>query len=718
MLRVTVLGYRPIMDDVVRTLQHSGVLQIDATSFDLPAEEVHADDPRMRGLDEQIADADFVRGFLSHYHVNEQPFSAFVSEKVHLQRDEYLGLHFDDRNEGLYRESVTISDRLAAGERERARLTQLIAELQPWTPLHYQIREWRGTDTTSLFTGTVPAAVGAEIRQNLRDAVCEVTVDELGPVGDRQAWVVIVHKSAAAQVRSVLAATDFCEVSFPGLSDYPAEEIARATERIADLDAECEALHERAQKLADEHYNHAVALIEALDSQRDLLTVRRDFVRTERAFVVSGWVVADKADQLERILEPLAADIDLTLEEPGPEDAPPVELRNPKWLKPLEVLTDLYGRPRYGELDPTPLLAPFFLVFFGICIGDVGYGAMLIAGSLLIKNRLDVAPGVKRFLNLLALGGIAAMGFGVAFGSYFALPVDMLPPFLANLQVLDPLAELTTFLLFTLVLGVIQVFFGVLIAAYDAFRRGDPQEAVFGQLSTIFMFAMIAAFAVTGQAILLSVGLVATMLMQGRSIQAALGDATKPVWDRAIGWAWLVSVIVATTMMGVGEVALGLGVLAGTSIAGAIISKTARGGVLGILGGAYAVYGMSAFIGDTLSYTRLAALGLSSSLVGFVFNILAGLVWAPASGLFEAGGVSMVFAVLVAALTVAIFVVGHTFNVVINLLGAFVHPARLQFVEFFSKFYDAGGEPFAPFAVRTDNLVLEAGAAGSEGGAG
>ena len=282
---------------------------------------------------------------------------------------------------------------------------------------------------------------------------------------------------------------------------------------------------------------------------------------------------------------------------------------------------------------------------------------------------------------------------------------------------LDPLNELTTFLLFTLVLGVIQVFFGVFVSAYDAFRRGDPQEAVFGQLSTVFMFAMIAAFVITGHGVLLSIGLVGTMIMQGRAIQRVLADEQRPAWDRALGWAWLVAVAVATVMMGIGPVAAGLGVLGGASVVGASISRTARDGVIGLLGGVYAVYGMSGFVGDTLSYTRLAALGLSGSLVGMVFNVLAGLVWAPAMALLSKGGLGLAGGVIVAVLAAAIFVVGHVFNVVINLLGAFVHPARLQFVEFFSKFYEAGGRPFAPFAVRSENLVLEAGQAGSEGGA-
>ncbi len=296
--------------------------------------------------------------------------------------------------------------------------------------------------------------------------------------------------------------------------------------------------------------------------------------------------------------------------------------------------------------------------------------------------------------------------------------MDKLPPFLANLQVLDPLADITTFLLFTLVLGAIQVFFGVLVAAYDAYRRGDPAEAVFGQLSTLFFFGCIAGLVLTGNGLWLSVGLIATMLMQGRAIETALGNSEEPLWQRGLGVLWLLAMVASAIIMGVSSVWTGLLLLTVASAIALVACRPTRRAVLGLLGGAYAVYGMSAFIGDILSYTRLAALGLSGALVGLVFNLLAGLVWAPAVALFDQGGIYIAAAALVAAMAIAVFVVGHTFNVVINLLGAFVHPARLQFVEFFGKFYEGGGRPFAPFNLRTENLVLDAGDAGTEGGAG
>jgi V/A-type H+-transporting ATPase subunit I len=314
---------------------------------------------------------------------------------------------------------------------------------------------------------------------------------------------------------------------------------------------------------------------------------------------------------------------------------------------------------------------------------------------------------------------------GVLTGSYFALDPNTLPPFLKSLMLINPLEQLTTFLLFAVALGIVQVFFGVGVAAYDAFRRGDPGAAVFEQMSTIFMFAMIglAAAPALGAPVpaswtgpLLVIGIAGTMLLQGRTLQAALRAGDRPLWDRALGWAWAAAVLAWIAVLAFGGSSTVGWTLLGLTVVGLVFSGTVRRCVISFLGGAYAVYGMSAFIGDVLSYTRLAALGLSGTLVGSVFNLLAGMVWAPAAGLWTQGGAGYLWAVLVVAGSIAIFVFGHTFNVVINLLGAFVHPARLQFVEFFSKFYEGGGRPLKAFRFATKSVVLDAGAVRQEGG--
>jgi V/A-type H+-transporting ATPase subunit I len=724
MRRVEVVGYAPVLEDVLDALQKAGAVQVEPAPEGLATAELAADGDRLRRLEELHADAKFVHDQLARHHTSTQPFGAFVTEKFHVSAEKFAAIDAEAELLPLYELCSTLSDRIASAKREKARLEALVADLEDWEGVHLQISRWKGTQHVALIPGVVSGSDGATLRVKLREAVPLASVAEYGHHGGTQAWIVLVHNSALAEVRAVLNASKFKEVSFPGLENYPAEEASHARGHIAELTAQIGEAQAELEQVGHDHYEQAVALLEAVDSEREAARTLGSFGRTERAFVVTGWIRESRGDELAAALSPWAADLDVSLREPAEDENPPVELDNPRWLKPFETLTDLYGRPTYGELDPTPLLAPFFLLFFAICIGDVGYGAMLILGAWLIKTKLDVTPGVKRFMDLMMVGGAGSMVVGVLFASYFALDVAYLPPFLKALQLLDPLAQLQTFLVITIGLGIAQVFFGVGIAAYDTWRKGDPASAIFEQMSTIFLFVMIGVCAwgySAGNAVLgnaaLWIGLLGTVLMQGRTLEAALGDPERPLWDRAFGWVWLASMLAWVASLAFGGPAFVLWILGALTLVGLFVAKTVRKCVTSFLGGMYAVYGMSAFLGDTLSYTRLAALGLSGALVGMVFNVLAKMVWDPVLGMFAAGGMGYVWGVVALLAALAIFVVGHVFNVVINLLGAFVHPARLQFVEFFSKFYEGGGRPFAPFKYATRSVVLGAGESGIKEGA-
>jgi V/A-type H+/Na+-transporting ATPase subunit I len=724
MRRVEVVGYAPVLEDVLDALQRAGAVQVEPAPEGLATAELAQDGDRLRQLEELHADAKFVHDQLAKHHTPSQPFAAFVTEKFHVPADTFAAIDAEAELLPLYELTSTLVDRIASAKRERARLAALVSDLEPWEGVHLQISRWKGTDHVALIAGTIPGSDSVALRARLREAVPLASVAEYGHHGAIQAWLVLVHSSSVSEARAALNGSKFKEVSFPGLEDYPAEEASHARGHVAELTAQIAEAETELVQVSRDHYPQAVALLEAVDSEREAAHALGSFGRTERAFVLTGWIRASKADEVVAALGPWAADLDISLREPTEDEDPPVELDNARWLKPFEVLTDLYGRPSYRELDPTPFLAPFFLLFFAICIGDVGYGAMLIAGAWLIKNKLDVTTGVKRFMDLMMVGGAGAMVVGVLFASYFALDVAYLPPFLRALQVLDPLAQLQTFLIITIGLGVAQVFFGVGIAAYDTWRKGDPASAIFEQMSTIFLFVMIGVCVFgysSGNALLgnaaLWIGLLGTMLMQGRTLEAALGDTDRPLWDRAFGWVWLAAMLAWVASVAFGGPGFVLWILLGLTLVGLFVAKTVRKCVTSFLGGAYAVYGMSAFLGDTLSYTRLAALGLSGALVGMVFNVLAKMVWDPVVGMFTAGGMGYVWGVVAAVAAIAIFVVGHVFNVVINLLGAFVHPARLQFVEFFSKFYEGGGRPLKPFKFATRSVVLGAGESGIKEGA-
>jgi V/A-type H+-transporting ATPase subunit I len=659
MKRISLLGHESVLDQSIRLLQRASVVEVVSRQVDLERVAGLTPDPeRISRLGTLIADAVFVRDVLDQFRSRDGQFGGLVAEKVHVSRSEFERLEPGAEFEELYRECEFLAERLAGIRHDRSRLETIVDDLVLWTDLPVPISEWGGTEHVDLLTGTVPRRTSAEIRQTLRESAELVSVAEIGQSADREAWVVMAHRDAVERVRDALAATEFEEVRFPGLRDRPVEERAQAVATLARLEVEERELRERARVLAEERHAYSVTLVQALLTRKEAEEVRERLRASERAFFVTGWVPARRIDELVAALAPVADSVDITFEDPGPDDIVPVALDNPAPLRPFEVLTDLYGRPRYGDIDPTPLLAGFFLLFFGKTIGDFGYGLVLAGGAWFLKSRLDLTPGARRFLDLIMLGGISAMLVGLAARSFFALPEESLPSFLRYQPLIEPLGHLEIFLLISVMLGVIQVSFGVAVAAYRRIRAGDLAGAVSGEIT--------------------SLGLIAAV-----GLAIARPDHAAAILTSAL--------------------ALGV-VLKGRLLEAVLIRRSPLGAVLGVGRGFLGLYGLVGYAADFLSYTRLAALGLASLLVGDVINRLAGLV----SGLpFGVG-------LLAAAL---IMVGGHSFNVLINLLGGFIHSMRLQFIEFFGKFHEGAGRRFAPFAPRTKSLVVHPDTLGPNGGA-
>jgi V/A-type H+-transporting ATPase subunit I len=517
---------------------------------------------------------------------------------------------------------------------------------------------WRDTQHVVLIVGVIAELEAADVRQQLRECCAEVSVAEVGRAGTREAWIVMIHRDMLEEVRTALTLTEFQEASFPAeLEDYPAEEIAKSQERLDDLAKERSGLVHRAEGLAAENYEYMFALVQSLLTERDNVEVRTELSSTDSTFVLTGWVQTKRRDELEKALTGLDTEVDLSFAKPERGEDVPIELTNGRFVKPFQIITDLYGRPSYWQIDPTPLLAGFFFIFFGICIGDFVYGAMLIGGALFIKHRLDVAPGVKAFMDMLVLGGVASMIVGVLTRSYLALPPEQLPSFLQYEPLLDPLPDIMMFLVISVVLGLVHITVAFVADAYLAVTDGRWLDALQEDVPVIvFMYLVVAAILFPEyMSTLLVVAFVQLIVLKSRTLDVLLGK--KP--PRAL------------------------------------ISAPFKGFL-----GAYDLIGYGS---DLLSYTRLAALGIASLMVGSAMARMAGLVSEiPVGGL------------LLAAL---ILLAGNTFNVLISLLGAFVHPTRLQYVEFFDKFYVASGRNFRPLAPRTERLVLQPReAAGEEGG--
>jgi V/A-type H+-transporting ATPase subunit I len=301
------------------------------------------------------------------------------------------------------------------------------------------------------------------------------------------------------------------------------------------------------------------------------------------------------------------------------------------------MVTRLYGIPNYREIDPTPLIAPFFAFFFGICITDAGYGFLVALIAYFGARKLS--GGGKNLFRLLIFAGIATIIVGSLTGGWFGIKPDRLPGFLKNLQVLDPQGQgQMTFMGAIIAIGFIQVWFGYFVRMYIDLRERDWAGAFLDQLPW----------------------LIAMILIPVTALLYVVVDV--PVY--------LTLIAVATA----GLCCLVIVAFSGRE-SGNIVARLGTGG--------FELYTkLTGSFGDILSYLRLFALGLATGIIAGVVNTMAGMMWGSLIGKVAAIG---------------ILVGGHIFNLVINALGGFIHTARLQFVEFFTKFYEGGGEEFRPF---------------------
>jgi V/A-type H+-transporting ATPase subunit I len=321
-----------------------------------------------------------------------------------------------------------------------------------------------------------------------------------------------------------------------------------------------------------------------------------------------------------------------------------VYLSNIAPVRPFEMVTDLYGRPKPGESDPTPFFAFFFALFFGICLTDAGYGVVLIVISLLFLKLLHLGPTTRKLFRMMVIAGGFTVVVGVLTGGFFGLSVELsteLARLRQSLMILDPMDpnQMFYFFYFSLGLGYLHLLIGYTIGFFEALKQKDRKTAFFRKLPWVLVM-LLAPLAV------------------GLPMLGASGD-----------WAWYA------------VIAVGLYVIAFSGVGD-------DSGLPRLGAGFFNLYtGFSGLFSDILSYARLFAMGLATAVIAQVVDTMA----------FDSNIIGMIL----------ILIVGHTFNIAMNSLGGFIHTARLQFVEYFGKFYTGGGRTFVPYARSMEHTVLK-----------
>lgn len=528
-----------------------------------------------------------------------------------------------------------------------SRLAAQRAALKPWAALDVDLAVQDSAYVSYAFCACPAGADPEALKAALREAAPTARVELASTDSEQHYFLWFCHKSETEAAWTALRPFG---VSLSGIRGVE----GTAIDNIVAIDRQAEELERQRRDLEGQ--------IAALADCRLSLEISTDHLRQEMAKETSaqrglsdgsvifftGWITQEGEKALARAVEDLACAWEC--EAPSPEEyhEVPVQLSDHPVTRPMNMITEMYGLPAYGSIDPNPLIWPFFLFFFGFMFADLGYGLLMVVFALVVKKLARPKGGTGYLIDLVFQCGIATSIIGFFTGGFFAdliatvcgllgVAVPVIPFLTGSAEnggippLLDVMNDPMTVLVFSLVIGCVQILTGMGIKAYLLVRAGKWKDALMDIGSWWLLFAGIAVGAVSmlngaGFWWVAIAGALALVLTQGRSAPTILGK---------------------------------------------------------VVGGVSSLYDITGYFGDILSYSRLMVMMLAGSVIGQIFNLLGAMP-----------GTLLVF--------IPVFLIGHAFNMGLNVIGTYVHTSRLQYLEYFKQFYEEGGHAFRPLTFQTN----------------
>lgn len=634
MNKFTLLTFESKRNELIKKIQELSKVEF----INLQDEKILEDNQEFKDLSKYNIDSEYSKyeenlsktksalTFLEKYSPKKSGIKALMEGKIELTLNELekkveSSNWIDSYNKVKEKENI-----IANLDMEITKLKNEIETLGPWESLDVAFEELDNLKKTTYFLGTIPKIYEETLLEKLSNSYIEIISRNSKDTN----ILLLTNKEHTEEVSEILR-----EVGF---SNFKTEHKEVPMKLILDWKHEIEELQSKKFFIKEEVSGYEEDLknlqlvYDYYENKIRRMKASNNFLKTKNVSAIQGWIAEEDKSELEGICNKvLGKEYYLEFEEVKEEeiDDVPIKLKNGKLVSAFESVTSMYSYPKYNEIDPTPLLTPFYLIFFGMMIADAGYGLTMLLGTTIALKFFKLEDSMKDFMKFFFYLSFPTIFVGAIYGSFFG-DFIVLPT-----KILDPNIDINTVLILSLTLGVIQILCGLVIKAYSLIRIGLIKEAFYDAISWMIT--------------LISIGLL--------------------VAAKSLNWpSFLATIFMVTMIIGMATIVLTNGRDA----------KTKAGQ---IAAGAYELYGISGYVGDLVSYTRLMALGLSGGSIAGAFNLLINTL---------PGVAGLLFGPL-------LFVLMHIFNLALSLLGGYVHTARLQYVEYFGKFYEGGGKPFKAF---------------------
>lgn len=592
-------------------------------------------DPNIGKWEDQLSKVKFVLQFLENYVPKQSLIKSLREEKIAITMSELESKVLDSKWEEIYKKVREKENQLTKLESEKTKLSGIVESLRPYENFNAPLNSLKELKQTSYFLGGISSRYEENLKIDLNDCYIEIVSKNNQDIY----FLALANKENSKTVEEVLRGYGFTPFKSDE-EDVPLKLIHDYNERISLIDSDKFLLREELAgydeeikkiQLAYEYYNNLVYR----------KTISSSFLKTEGTILIKGWIPVKQNEKLASIVgEVSGEDHYLNFEDVKEEeiDDVPIQLENNDLNASFEAVTSMYSLPKYNYIDPTPLVTPFYLIFFGMMVADAGYGLLMLIGTLFALKYLNFDMSMKKMIKFFMYLSFPTIVFGLIYGSVFGNIVPMK-------GLIDTNRDVMTILAMSLAFGVIQIFFGLGIKAFVLIKMDNPLEAFMDSGSWVITLVSLgglgagSAFNIPALKTICAIGAIIGSLLivftQGRYMQS-------------------------------------------------------KGGKIGQ--GLYELYGITSYIGDLVSYTRLMAIGLSGGSIAGAINMIMKMVPGPV-GVFIIGPL--------------IFVIFQTVNLLLSLLSGYVHSLRLTYVEYFSKFYEGGGKPFEPFETQNKYINLK-----------